>query len=74
MVLRNGYVIARSASGRATAMHKMRDGQNALTDCGNDTSPWSRIYLTAEEARPMLPIMCGNCKPVRATREEKVAA
>lgn len=74
MVLRNAYVIARSASGRATTMHKMKDGQTALTDCGNDTSPWSRVYLSEEQAAPIKGIMCGHCKPVRATREEKVAA
>jgi hypothetical protein len=39
------YVIARTASGRPTLQHKLRDGTGSYTGCGHEITGWSRAYM-----------------------------
>lgn len=57
MVLENVYVIARSASGRATLQHRLLDRQTRFTRCGVDTQPWSRAF----QQDPLGPLLCLRC-------------
>ena len=46
MPLKNVFVIARSAAGRACLQHKLVDGQAEVTACGRDMTGWSREVMT----------------------------
>jgi len=59
MVLREAYVLARNAAGRATLQHKLVAGSSHLTLCGCDTRTWSRVF-TNESWRA---ILCLRCVP-----------
>lgn len=54
MPLKNVFVIARSARGRPTLMHRLRDRQTEMTACGVDTREWSRAY----SPKPIEAILC----------------
>ena len=49
--LRDVYVIARNAAGRACLQHKLVDGQASVTKCGRDVSTWSRSFMPRAAGR-----------------------
>lgn len=58
MTLVKPFVVARSASGRATLMHRIGNVELMVTACGLDINVWSRAYLS--EKIPQ--IMCKRCE------------
>lgn len=49
------YILARTASGRPSLMHKLGTANRTL--CGLDITLWSRAYL----ATPISQILCKKC-------------
>ena len=56
------FVMARTASGRPALMHQPNPNLYSSALCGRGMTTWSRVYLTAREARPLIDLMaCKRC-------------
>jgi hypothetical protein len=51
------YVIARTAKGRPTLMHKVYHSDSGFTVCGQVLWAWSRAYFPA----PIPQVLCKKC-------------
>ena len=51
------FIIARTAKGRPTLMHRLADWSWAYTACGLNIQLWSRAYTTD----PISQILCKKC-------------
>lgn len=57
MILRKVYVIARTASGRASLQHRLSDGSASRTLCGLVMDGWTRWYGNFR----IDPVFCRTC-------------